>query len=104
MISNNALSVFVIHHDLKGLGNKNFRSIQEIMRASEPAAKNYKNVCEDFPNLAILTKRATPGKVQLMFSHATVGNKSLGESVVDFALAVDLSSPSVVSNGRVAEH
>ena len=67
------------------------------MRASEPAAKNYKNICEDFPNLSILTKSATPGTVQLKFYHAAVGNKSLGESVVAFSLAGDLSSPSVVS-------
>ena len=67
------------------------------MRASEPAAKNYKNICEDFPNLSILTKSATPGTVQLKFDHTAVGNKSLGESVVAFSLAGDLSSPSVVS-------
>ena len=32
-----------------------------------------------------------------MFGHADVGNKSLGESVVAFSRAVDLSSPSVIS-------
>ena len=67
------------------------------MCASDPAAENYKQVCEDFPNLAILTKSARQGKVQLTFGHAASGNKSLGESVVDFSLVVDLSSPSVVS-------
>ena len=63
------------------------------MRASDPSAETYKRVCEDFLNLAILTKRATPGKI----GHANVVNKSLGESVVAFALAGDLSSPSVIS-------
>ena len=66
------------------------------MRASELAAEKYKGVCEDFPNLAILTKRATPGKVRLTFVHTVVGDKSLRESVVFFALAGDLSSPSVI--------
>ena len=67
------------------------------MRASEPAAKKYKKVCVDFPNLAIITKSATTGEVQPTFAHATVGNKSLGESVVAFALAGNLDSTSVVS-------
>ena len=67
------------------------------MRASEPAAKKYKKVCKDFPNIAILAKSATPGEVQLMFTHTTVGNKSLGESVVLFYLAGNIDSPSMVS-------
>ena len=37
------------------------------------------------------------GEVQLTFVHATIGNMSLGESVVALALAGDLRSPSVVS-------
>ena len=32
-----------------------------------------------------------------MFGHAAIGNKSHGESVVIFSLAVDLRSPSVIS-------
>ena len=96
MISTNALSVLILHHHLSGLGNKNICSVQEIMRASEPASKNYKKVCEDFPNFAIMTKSATPGEFQLTFGHATVGNNSLGGSVVGFALAGDLSLPSTV--------
>ena len=97
MISTNALSVFILHHHLNGIGNKNLCSVQYVMRASKPAAKKYKRVCEYFPNIAILTKSATPGKIQLTFGHVSVGNKSLGESVVAFALAGDLSSPSVIS-------
>ena len=65
------------------------------MRASKPAAKKYKRVCEYFPNIAILTKSATPGEIQLTFGHTAFGNKSLGKSVVDFALTGDLISPSV---------
>ena len=91
------MSAFLLHHPLNGLGNENLRSVQEAMRASDPSTEKYKNVCEDFPNLGILTKSSTPGKIQLTFGHATVRNKSLGESVQDFALAGDLNSPSVIS-------
>ena len=97
MISTNALSMFILHHHLNGLGNKNLLSILDVMRASEPAAEKYKRVCTDFPNIAILTKEKTPGEIQLTFGHASVGNKSLGGSVVDFALAGDLISHSVIS-------
>ena len=96
MISNNALSVFFLHHHLNGLRNKNIHSIQDGMRASEAAVEKYKRVCEDFPNLTILTKSAMLGNIQLMFGHVAVGNKSLGESVVAFVLESDLSSPSVI--------
>ena len=84
MISTIALSVFLLHHHLNGLRNENLRSFQEVMRVSDPAADKFKNVCKDFPNLAILTKSYTPGKIQLTFGHADVGNKSLGESIVSF--------------------
>ena len=97
MISSNALSVFLLHHPLNGLENENIRSVQEVMRVSEPAADQYKNVCEDFLNLGILTKSSTPGDIQLTFGHAAVGNKSLGESIVVFAITGDLGSPSVIS-------
>ena len=97
MISTNTLSVFILHHHLNGLGNENLRSVQEVMHASETAAEKFKNVCEDFPNLTILTKSSTPGEIQLTFGHAAVGNKSLGESIVAFALTGNLSSPSLIS-------
>ena len=77
MISSHGLSACLLHHPLNGIGNENFRSVQEAMRASEPATEKYKNVCEEFPNLGILTKSSTLGEVQLTFGHATVGNKSL---------------------------
>ena len=97
MLSTNTLSVFILHHHQKGICNKNLRLIQDIMRTSKSAAKKYKKVCDEFPNFAILTKSAMPGEVQLTFAHMTVGNKSLEESVVAFALAGDIDSPSVVS-------
>ena len=97
MIYSHALSPFLLYHLLNGLGNANLRSMQEAMRASEPATEKYKNVCEEFPNLGILTKISTPGEVQLMFGYATVGNKSLDESIQVFALAGNLGSPSIIS-------
>ena len=97
MISSHSLSVFLLHHPLNGLGNENLLSVQKAMRANEPSKDKYKNVCEDFPNLVIITKSSTPGEIQLTFGHATVGNNSFGESVQVFALAGDLGSPSVIS-------
>ena len=79
MISTNTLSVFILHHHQNVICNKNFRSIQEIMRTIKPDERKYKNVCDGLPNLAVLTKSATPGEVQLKFSHASIGYKSLGE-------------------------
>ena len=60
------------------------------MCASELVTDKYEKVCEDFLNLAILTKSST-GEIWLTFGHAAVGNKS-----VAFALAGNLSSPSVI--------
>ena len=97
MIFTNTISVFILQHHINGPNKKNILSVKYVMRASKAAAKKYKRVCEYFPNIAILTKSATPGKIQLTFGHVSVGNKSLGESVVAFALAGYLSSPSVVS-------
>ena len=66
------------------------------MRASKTAAEKYKKVCDDFPYLNILTKSATPGKFQLTFAHATIGDTYHGESIVSFALAVNIDSSSVI--------
>ena len=96
MISTNVLSVFLLHHHLNRPGNKNICSVQEVMRASQLEAEKLWNFCKDFPNVAILTKSSPPGEIQLTFSHTIVGKKSLGESVVAFSLAGDLSSPSVI--------
>ena len=64
MISNNDLSMFLLHHHLNGIGNNNLRSIQDVMRASDPDAEKFKRVCEDFTNIVILTKSSTPGEIQ----------------------------------------
>ena len=77
MISYHALSLFIFHHLQNRICNKNLRLIHDIMHMSEPDFEKYKKLCDNFPNLVILTKIATPGKVQLSFAHASVGNKSL---------------------------
>ena len=97
MISTNALSVFILHHHLNRLSNNKLCSIQDGICASEPAAKKYKRVSKDFPNLVILTKSATPGEIQLTFVHAAVGNNYLWGSVIAFDLEGDLISSSVIS-------
>ena len=79
MISTNALSVFLLHHHLNGLGTKNLRSVQDMMRASDTAANKFKRVYEDFTNIAILIKSCTPGDTQLTFGHMAVENKLPGE-------------------------
>ena len=97
MISTNALSVCLLHHHLNGLGNKNLCLVQYMMRANEPSAYKFKKVCEDFPNIAILTNRSTPGEIKLTFVHAAIRNNSFGCSAVAFVLASNLSSPYVLS-------
>ena len=67
------------------------------MCRSDLANKKYKKEHDNFPNIAILTKSATPGEVQLKFTHVFFRNKSFGESVAVFSLAGSLELPSVVS-------
>ena len=78
MISSHALSAFLLNNPLNGLGNSNLRSVQEVVRASKPATEKFKDICTDFPNLALLTKNSTPGEIQITFGHSMFGNKSLG--------------------------
>ena len=63
----------------------------------DPDSDKLKYVCKDLRNISILTKSATPSDVQLRFVHASVGNKSLRESVAVFSLAGLLEVLSVVS-------
>ena len=78
MIYTNALSVFLLHHHHNRLRNENLRLVHEVMPTREPAADKFKNVCEDFPILAILTKSSTSGEIQLTFGHTAFRNKPLG--------------------------
>ena len=61
------------------------------------AVYKFKRVCAYFPNLALLTKIVIPREVQVTYPHVSVGNKSLGETVTTFALAVLLEAPTVVT-------
>ena len=76
---------------------KTLRSIQDAMRSDNPAGSKFKRVSTDFPNLAVLTKSATPGEIQATDSHRCVGNKSLGETVATFNLEGYLKVPTMVS-------
>ena len=69
------------------------------MRLDRLAGYMFKRLCVDSPNPAILDKGATPGKFQVVYVHASVGNKSLGETVTYFALAGLLEAPNMVSIG-----
>ena len=40
MIYTNALSVFILHHYLNGIGKKNLRSVQDIMSVRDPTTEN----------------------------------------------------------------
>ena len=67
------------------------------MRTRELAREKFKPVCEDLPNLAILTKSAIPGEFQLKFAYASIVNKPPGESVTALSLVGSLEAPEVVS-------
>ena len=67
------------------------------MHLDEPVGTKFKRVCTYFPNLALLTKSATPGDIQVTFGNASVGNKYLWETVTSFSLTGSLESPTVVS-------
>ena len=82
MISYNTLSTFILHHDINRLCDKNICSIQDLMRTSNPDSDKFKRVCEDFPNLAILTNCATLGEVQMTFAHAPVGKIPSGNPLL----------------------
>ena len=67
------------------------------MRLDNLSGTSFKRVCEDIPNLAILTKSATPGEIQVFFGHDSVGKNPLEETVTDFTLAISIEYLMVVS-------
>ena len=67
------------------------------MRTSNPDSEKFKHVCKDSPNLTILTKSATSGELQLVFTHVSIGNKSHGKYITAFALTGLLEAPTVIS-------
>ena len=63
MISSNDLSIYLLQHNWNEICDQNFRSVQDTMCSYEPAGSKFKHVCTDFPNIAVLTKSATPGYI-----------------------------------------
>ena len=86
MISNNTLYIYNLQHDQHEICEQNMRSIQYIMHSEDPARSKFKRFCTEFPILAVLTKSATPGDIQVTYAYASVGNKSLSETVAPFDL------------------
>ena len=75
MVSTNAPSLLLLEHDQNGVCNRNIRLIKELIRLDDPAGSNFKGVSAYTPNLTLLTKSATPGEIQVTFSHASVGKQ-----------------------------
>ena len=93
MISSNALYLFLLVQYKNIVCKKYIRSIQELMSSEI----NCKHVCRYFPYLAILTKSATSGEVQVNLCHTTIGNNSLGGTVTVFSLTGSTEFLAVVS-------
>ena len=97
MISTNALSLFLLKHDQNGVCDRNLCSVQESMCSNKQAIANFKRLCADFPNLALLNKSATSREVQVTYVHVPVGNKYHRETVTTFALGGSLKALTVVT-------
>ena len=67
------------------------------MRSDDPASSKYKRVSTYLPNLVVITKSATPGEIHATYVHASVGNNSLGETFIAFALTGSIEAQPVVS-------
>ena len=48
------------------------------MCLGESAGAKFELLCADFPNVTLLAKSASSGKIKVTFVHASVGNKSMG--------------------------
>ena len=70
--------------------------IQDLIPLDKPDGTNFKLVCTDFPNTALITKSGTAVEIQANFGHASVGNTFLGETITTFVLVGYLESPKVV--------
>ena len=66
------------------------------MRSDKPSRSKFKRISTNLPNLAILTKRATPGDIQATYIHTSVWNKSIGKNITHFALVLYLEAPTMV--------
>ena len=80
IISTHALSLFLLKNDQNGVFNRNLRSIQESMCSDKPTGSKFKQVCTYFPNIALLTKSAMPGEVQVTYAHTSIGNNGMTDA------------------------
>ena len=96
MISSNTSSMYLLQHYQENICDQNIRSIQEAMCSDEPSRSKFRRVYIGLPNLAVPTKSAMPGDMQVTYVHASVGNKYLRETVTDFSLSGYLKAPTVV--------
>ena len=78
MISLEALSIYLLQHNQNEICDQNLRSIQYAMSSDDPDGSKFKRVYADLPNLAVHTKSATHGDIQVKYAHASVGGNSLG--------------------------
>ena len=79
MANYNALSLLLFKHDQNRVWNHNLYLIQELMSYDTLARVKFKRQCADFPNISILIKSDTPGKVQVTLCHVNIWNKTLGK-------------------------
>ena len=97
IISNNALSIYIIQHEQNKIYEQNIHLIQDAMLSEKPSGSKFKTVRIDFPNLGVLTKSATSGEIQEMYAHASIGNKYIGKTVTAYAMVGYLEAPTMVS-------
>ena len=77
MVCTNNLPLFLLEHNQNGVCDHDLCSIQESMHSAKPAFTKFKQVCADYPNLTLLTKIVTPGEVQVIYMHASIGTSPL---------------------------
>ena len=66
------------------------------MHSYEPDGSKFKQVCMDLLNMAVLTKSATPGDIQVTHTHMSVGNNPLGKTVTACVLTESIEATTVV--------
>ena len=76
MYTNN-LPLFIHKQNQNGVCVRNICLIQESMHSAKPSVSKFKRVCADSPNLTLITKSATPGEVQVIYMHASIGTSPL---------------------------
>ena len=67
------------------------------MCSDELVGAKFKRVCVYFLILALLTKSAIPGNIQVTYGHMSVGKNALEETINNFALTGSLESLTFVS-------